>query len=156
MQSRWAGVLLILAALFFSQSCKSKPELCAVCQREIHKAYQTTLMVHGKKELTCCIACSMHFETSNRDARLTAVTDYSMARSLDPASAVYLFGPNIHTCGDHSTAVRTGDSTLYVAYDRCEPAVLAFQNTQEAAAVQNELGGRIVNLVQLESLFGVR
>lgn len=146
--------ILMLAAGLLADGCKSKPQICAVCNRQIHRQFQATLLAHGKRETTCCIACSMHYQMSDREGTIETVTDYRSGKPLTPSTAVYLFGSDIHTCGDTPEAVRTGDSgALFVQYDRCEPAVIAFRTFQDAQSVQKEHGGRIVSFPELHSLF---
>lgn len=158
MKFKWLVLGMLAFAIlsgFFMESCKNKPALCAVCKREIHRGFKTTLLVSGKKEVTCCIACAMHFRNTMRDVSLAHVTDYETGNEIAPETAVYLYGPDIQTCGEPSKAVRTGDSALYVDYDRCEPAVLAFRNQQQAISVQKDHGGKVVTLAELQDLFGM-
>lgn len=157
MRAKWFGPLLLASTAILAgmllQGCRNEPPLCAVCEREIHPATKAVLTVGRKTETTCCIACGMHFKSTHPEAAFQTVTDFKSGRDLKPADAVYLYGSDIQTCGGDSQVVRTGDSVSYVAYDRCQPAVLAFANPQDATGVQDQHGGKVVTMAQLQDLF---
>ena len=157
MRVRWFALALLASTAILAaavlQGCRNEPPMCAVCEREIHPGTKAVLRVGGRTETTCCIACGMHFKSTEPDAEFQSVTDFASGSTLSPRDAIYLYGSDIQTCGGDSKAVRTGDSVSYVAYDRCQPAVLAFRSRQDAAGVQKQHGGELLTMAQLQDRF---
>jgi hypothetical protein len=147
-------VLLVGLAVLGLQRCGHEPEACMVCERQLHRGMTATLLAGGKRERTCCPSCALHYCLSHKNARLETMTDYLSNREIRPQTAAYVYGSDVEPCRIGHEAIHVDENTtVYRAYDRCAPSIIAFSERTDAAAFQKIHGGRLLSLPELESAF---
>jgi hypothetical protein len=147
-----AAVLVFAVALggYFVWSGKilgGKP-LCEICKRELHpnNAF-VTLDTNGKRKVSCCPRCGLH-HVLNFGGRALEAADFSTGKPLAAENAIYLEGSDIMECCDTTGFREAQGGYTDIEYDRCMPSLIAFSKKEEAEAIRQKHGGRIITYEQ--------
>jgi hypothetical protein len=136
-----AAIFLILAAL--ALACTARPELCRICEREIHPGVRADLtLVSGRQVAACCPRCALHYRQRDGDAvRAIEVTDRAGGRRLPIESAFLVEGSDETPCLQHPPILDETRTPMHLCYDRCMPSLIAFASAAAAQAFVEEHGG---------------
>ncbi len=69
-------------------------------------------------------------------------------------NATFVVGSDQHVCAHQEMPMDQTKTPMPVHFDRCEPPVMAFRNTGQAASFVGEHGGAVQTLAQLVSSLG--
>ena len=137
-------LVFILAASV--AACSRRPEMCWVCQREVHDSVRTTLTLDGgRKIVACCPRCALHYkEEPDHHVREVRVTDYAGGGTLPFREAYLVDGSDETPCVHHyADMADEAKAPMQVCYDRCMPSLIAFAAGPAARAFSADHGGTI-------------
>src|ERR1041384_1489952 len=129
-------------------ACGHARKVCAVCNRDecTGMAFRITLE-NGRAVETCCARCGMHYLESNKQqAKAIQATDFTTGNWIDATKAVFVSGSDVRPCASTAAHRDAQGCSMYVAYDRCLPRLVAFADQQAAQTFQKEHGGQLVAL----------
>lgn len=142
-------VVIIAAAssVFLLEMKKTAASFCRACNREIHKDWAFTVTFKdGKKETLCCAKCGI-LEEMEKKSQVASVqaTDFATGKPIPAEKAIYVWGSNMDHCPVPEKRDWTDVQPMRLAWDRCIPSLIAFENRDLAAKFQSEHGGRLVD-----------
>ena len=150
--TRMRTTLCLVFVLFvFLQAC-SRGNQCDFCDRPIHQGMKATAVIKGKKYKACCISCAVTARAQDASGVMDSVTDFETNAAIDPQSAVYVEGSNLHPCATKEKAIRDEHSAAFERFDRCEPSIIAFENRNDALKFQSQEGGKVLTLAEVQGL----
>ena len=145
-----AFVLLALAAGGYWLLRRTEPDICRICQREIHAQSRAIVEMDGKRERVCCVRCELTLEVQqHKPVRLMEVTDYASTKPLSPAAAYFVEGSRIVLCEKHEPLLDETKQPHPRVFDRCEPSLYAFARREDAEAFARENGGFVLRLADV-------
>lgn len=152
-----AIVLALIGLGYWGASTLVRREspLCQICQRPIHPGQEYVIeLIDGRREHACCPRCGLHFQIHNSQrVRAAWATDYLTGERIDPTEATYVEASDVMTCCSTRPLKRGPESAAQLVWDRCLPALIAFQTREEAERFQQQHGGRLLTYPQaLESV----
>jgi len=146
----FVGLAVICVAALFGyfvwagRIAGGKP-VCEVCKRVIHA--ETSFRIvrpDGSIEDVCCPRCGLAAVIQNGGHALDAV-DFTSKKRIRAPEALYLEGSDIMECCS-TTGFRSDEGAYQeMDYDRCMPSLLAFARREDAEAVRQKHGGRIIS-----------
>jgi hypothetical protein len=142
-------VLVIAAAfsIFLFEKRRTEASLCPACNREIHSGWSFTLAFKdGKTERLCCAKCGILAQINQDTQVLSAMaTDFPTGKPVQAEKALYVWNSDIEHCPVPSKRDSTNQQPMQLAWDRCIPSLIAFENRSEAEKLQAQHGGKVVN-----------
>lgn len=139
-------ILLITALLAALAACARRPEVCGVCQREVHESVRTTLTLSsGRNVVACCPRCALHYQKEpGHRVRAIRVTDYASGSTLAFSDAFLVEGSDETPCmRHHAAAADESKAPMQVCYDRCMPSLIAFREAAAARSFVDDHGGTL-------------
>lgn len=139
-------VAMTLAAALLPAGCARRPDLCGLCQREIHPEVRTVVAFPDDRRVAaCCPRCALHVaKDGGAAARTIEVTDYAGGGMLPLDAAWLVDGSDETPCLRHHAPVTAGEGApLHTCYDRCMPSLIAFRDAATARAFVSEHGGTL-------------
>jgi len=119
---------------------------CGICQRPLHGAttYRIDLL-GGDFVDVCCPRCGLHFQEQNGGSVKQAwIGDLATGERFPAEQAVYVEDSSIHPCCSTERPREDGPGTPYtLAWDRCLPGLVAFEDRRSALDFQQNHGGVI-------------
>jgi hypothetical protein len=125
--------------------------MCPFCDRPVHSVTAYQLKWSDHVVVACCPRCGMHAQANQPqvDRALASATDANTGESIPAEAATYVEGGDVQYCTHGEQAVaREPQGVSTRAYDRCLPVLVAFKTPQEAAAYQQQHGGRVLSYAQ--------
>jgi hypothetical protein len=146
-----AGVLLVgLVAGGFWLLQRRAPEVCNICQREIHAQSRAVMEANGKREPVCCVRCALTLARQRgKSVKLVEVTDYLTERALRPEDAFYVEGSRIVLCEKHEPVMDPTKQAMERVFDRCVPSLYAFSSRADAEEFTRQNGGAVLTAAQV-------
>jgi hypothetical protein len=126
-------------------------DTCPFCDRMVHAVTAYRLQVGGRELTACCPRCGMHAMLNEEQGKVkrARATDVNSGESVAADSATYVEGGDIQYCTHGNQPVTREPNGVSVReYDRCLPTLAAFKTPQEAAAYQQQHGGRVLSYEQ--------
>jgi hypothetical protein len=149
--SRRAAMRALLALALLGAAglpaCARRPEICALCRREIHREVRTVVqMEDGRRVAACCPRCARHVaQEGGSGARVVEVTDFAGSGVLPMSEAWLVEGSDETPCLRHHPPVTAGEGApLHACYDRCMPSLIAFRDAAAARTFVADHGGTLV------------
>ena len=142
------GVICLAALLGYfvwaGRIAGGKP-VCEVCKRVIQTATSFEIArPDGSLRAVCCPRCGLAAVIQNGGHALDAV-DFTSKKRIRAPEALYLEGSDIMECCS-TTGFRSDEGAYQeMDYDRCMPSLLAFARREDAEAVRQKHGGRIIS-----------
>jgi hypothetical protein len=143
---RWiAGVAIVIGAWCGPAACVARPDLCWVCEREVHGQVRATLVLaNGRSVPACCPRCALHYrQEPGHPVRSIRVTDYPSQAGLPLERAWLVEGSDETPCLAHHPVVDAAAGALHVCYDRCMPSLIAFRDADAARGFMTAHGGTL-------------
>jgi hypothetical protein len=136
--------LVLAAVLAAAIGCAPRPQICRICEREIHAEVRAVAVLEdGTRVTACCPRCALQFlREAGRAARSLEVSDYGGGGSLPLRAAWIVEGSDETPCLRHHPPI-VGDTgaPLHLCYDRCQPSLIAFRDEAAARAFAAARGG---------------
>ena len=146
----FAAALVLIAA-----SCGRDREACAVCGRAECRNMTLSIRLEGGRTVrACCPRCGLHYiETGHPQVASITVRDFTTARPIDAAAAVYVDGSDVSPCTAMSGTPPMDDHgcCLKPVFDRCTPSLIAFASREEARRFADEHGGMIRSFAEVRA-----
>jgi hypothetical protein len=143
-------VVAALAAGGYWLLQRTAPEICHICQRQIHAVARAVIAEDGKREPVCCARCAFTRQVQqHKPIRLVEVTDYISGRPLAPDAAYYVEGSRVILCERHEPLLDESKQPFARVFDRCVPSLYAFARREDAEAFAGREGGRVLRLAEL-------
>ena len=149
-----AALLAIGVTSFFAYRYEKRRDtaaMCPFCARMVHSTTAYRLKVDGHELAACCPRCGMRAQVNGEKGKGIAAwaTDVSTGESVPAESATYVEGGDVQYCThDDQSVAREPHGISVREYDRCLPTLAAFKSPQEAAAYQQQHGGRVLSYDQ--------
>ena len=130
---------------------KTRPQMCPICERNIHAPARAVVQFDGWRAPVCCIRCGLtHNVQAGKPGHVVEVTEFHSLRPLKPESAFYVEGPRFSLCDPHESPLLDETKHPYGrVFDRCEPSTYAFARREDAEAFARESGGLVLRWVDL-------
>jgi hypothetical protein len=122
---------------------------CQICGRALHSArVSTVVLANGTGIQACCPRCALHYRHNHNpsDVSRVVVSDYDTGRSIEATAAFYVEGSEVPACHAPSEPAPREPGVQYeVAFDRCQPGLIAFARQQSALEFMSAHGGHILS-----------
>ncbi len=159
MSRRTTAATLILSGLFLAAIAaggywllrETAPQVCPICQRDIHARSRAVVLLGKERVAVCCVRCGItHNVQVGKPGQLVEVTEYLSNKPMKPEAAFYVEGSRISLCDPHQSGlVDQSKHPYHRIFDRCEPSTYAFAQRQDAQAFVRENGGKILSWEEL-------
>ena len=121
------------------------------CGRPLHQ--ETLYRIHlkdGEVRQACCPRCALHFQQGRDDVVAVEVADFWTYELLDATQAIYVEDSSVNLCSlDEPVRRHIEGMASTLAWDRCEPGLIAFRSREDAEDFRSEKGGVLKTYDQL-------
>jgi len=133
---------------------RSSGSSCDACQRPIHLRSKAVGVVDGKQQSFCCPACALtaHRQTG-KAVEIRQLTDFDTDTSLNPSSAFIIVGSDTNHCTAGHVMVDPDKQPSRLAFDRCNPSMIAFAGRAAAEKFMSRHGGTLHAFTELEASY---
>lgn len=166
MSKRTKALTIILSGLFLVAIAaggywllrETTPEICVICQRNIHAHSRAVLLLGKERVAVCCVRCGItHNVQVGKPGELVEVTDFLSNKPMKPDAAFYVEGSQVSLCEAHEGALIDQTKHPYGrVFDRCEPSTYAFAKREDAEAFARKNGGKVLAWEELKREVEVR
>ena len=130
---------------------RQTPGMCPFSDRMVHPGTAYKLKVGTRVFAACCPRCGMRAQVDQTAGKPTMVwaTDLNTGETVAAATASYVEGGDVQFCTHgNESMTREPEGVSVRDFDRCLPTLVAFKTPQEAAAYQQQHGGRVLTYSQ--------
>jgi hypothetical protein len=133
---------------------RSSHSACDACLRPIHLRSKTVGLVDGKTQWFCCPACALtaHRQTG-KAVQIRQLTDFETDTVMSPASAFIVVGSDTNHCTTPHAMADPGKQPSRLAFDRCNPSMIAFGGKSAAENFIARHGGALHRFTELEASY---
>lgn len=166
MGTRTTAATLILSGLFLAAIAaggywllqETRPQVCPICQRDIHARSRAVVLLGKERAVVCCVRCGItHNVQVGKPGQLVEVTEYLSNKPMNPDAAFYVEGSQISLCDPHQSGLVDQSKHPYQRiFDRCEPSTYAFARREDAQAFARENSGKVLSWEELLKEVGIQ